>query len=29
MNSDAVAQGRMLARNGAVVMTSTNIITKP
>lgn len=28
MNSDAVAQGRMLARNGSVVMTSTNIITR-
>jgi hypothetical protein len=29
MNADAVAQGRMLARNGSVVMTSTNIINKP
>jgi hypothetical protein len=29
MNSGAVAEGRMLARNGTVVMTSTNIITKP
>ncbi len=29
MNSHATAVGRMLARNGAVVMTSTNIITKP
>jgi hypothetical protein len=29
MNSHANAQGRMLARNGAVVLTSTNIITKP
>lgn len=29
MNSGAVAEGRMLARNGAVVMTSTNIINKP
>jgi hypothetical protein len=29
MNSHATAQGRMLARNGAVVLTSTNIITKP
>lgn len=29
MNSNATAQGRMLARNGSVVMTSTNIITKP
>jgi hypothetical protein len=29
MNSGATAQGRMLARNGSVVMTSTNIITKP
>lgn len=29
MNSGAVAQGRMLARNGAVVMTDTNIIEKP
>ncbi len=29
MNSGATAQGRMLARNGSVVLTSTNIITKP
>ncbi|MES2543498.1 MAG: Ig-like domain-containing protein [Bacteroidota bacterium] len=29
MNSHATAVGRMLARNGAVVMTHTNIITKP
>ena len=29
MNSHAVATGRMLARNGSVVMTSTNIINKP
>jgi hypothetical protein len=29
MNSGAVAEGRMLARNGSVVMTNTNIITKP
>jgi len=29
MNSNATAVGRMLARNGAVVMTSTNIIIKP
>lgn len=29
MNSGATAKGRMLARNGSVVMTSTNIITKP
>ena len=29
MNAYATAQGRMLARNGAVVMTHTNIITKP
>lgn len=29
MGSHATAQGRMLARNGAVVMTDTNIITKP
>lgn len=29
MNSHATAVGRMLARNGAVVMTSTNIIIKP
>lgn len=29
MNSGATAQGRMLARNGSVVMTSTNTITKP
>jgi hypothetical protein len=29
LNSHATAQGRMLARNGAVVMTHTNIITKP
>jgi hypothetical protein len=29
MNSHATAEGRMLARNGSVVMTHTNIITKP
>ncbi len=29
MNSHATAVGRMLARNGAVVMTHTNIIIKP
>lgn len=29
MNSGATAEGRMLARNGSVVMTSTNIINKP
>lgn len=29
MNSGATAVGRMLCRNGAVVMTSTNIINKP
>lgn len=29
MGSHATAKGRMLARNGAVVMTHTNIITKP
>jgi len=29
MNSGAVAEGRMLARNGSVVMTNTNTITKP
>ncbi|MGB5005826.1 MAG: Ig-like domain-containing protein [Ferruginibacter sp.] len=29
MNSHATAVGRMLARNGAVVMTHTNIINKP
>ena len=29
MNSGAVAEGRMLARNGSVVMTDTNIINKP
>ncbi len=29
MNSGAVAVGRMLCRNGAVVLTSTNIINKP
>ena len=29
MNSHAVAVGRMLARNGAVTLTSTNIIIKP
>lgn len=29
MNANAVAEGRMLARNGSVVMTSTNIINKP
>lgn len=29
MNTNAVAEGRMLARNGSVVMTSTNIINKP
>ncbi|GHN03087.1 hypothetical protein WSM22_45760 [Cytophagales bacterium WSM2-2] len=29
MNSGAVAEGRMLARNGSVIMTSSNIINKP
>lgn len=29
MNTGAVAEGRMLAQNGSVVMTSTNTITKP
>lgn len=29
MNSGATAVGRMLARNGAVVLTNTNIIEKP
>lgn len=29
MNSGATAEGRMLARNGSVVMTNTNIINKP
>jgi hypothetical protein len=29
MNSGAVATGRMLCRNGAVVLTSTNLIYKP
>jgi hypothetical protein len=29
MNSNATAVGRMLARNGAVTMTSTNTINKP
>ncbi|MBK6266714.1 DUF3494 domain-containing protein [Marivirga sp. S37H4] len=29
MNSGAVAEGRMLARNGSVTMTDTNIIEKP
>jgi len=29
MNSGAVTEGRMLARNGSVIMTSTNIINKP
>ena len=29
MNSHATVTGRMLARNGSVVMTSTNIINKP
>ena len=29
MNSGATAVGRMLCRNGAVVLTSTNIINKP
>jgi hypothetical protein len=29
MNSGAIAEGRMLARNGSVVMTNTNIINKP
>lgn len=29
MNSGAVAEGRMLARNGSVVMTNNNIINKP
>ena len=29
LNSDAVVTGRMLARNGAVVLTNTNFINKP
>jgi hypothetical protein len=29
MNAYSTAQGRMLAQNGSVTMTSTNIITKP
>ena len=29
MNSGATAEGRMLARNGSVVMTNTNIINRP
>jgi hypothetical protein len=29
MNSGAKAEGRMLARNGTVILTSTNIITRP
>jgi methionine-rich copper-binding protein CopC len=29
MNTNATAEGRMLAQNGSVVMTSTNIINKP
>lgn len=29
LNSHATVQGRMLARNGSVVMTHTNIISKP
>ncbi|HEU4791641.1 MAG TPA: Ig-like domain-containing protein [Flavobacterium sp.] len=29
MNSHATVQGRMLARNGSIVMTHTNIISKP
>ncbi|MGZ0014916.1 Ig-like domain-containing protein [Yeosuana sp. AK3] len=29
MNSGAVAEGRMLARNGSVVLTNSNIITRP
>ena len=29
LNSHATVQGRMLARNGAIVMTHTNIISKP
>jgi hypothetical protein len=29
MGSHSTAKGRMLARNGSVVMTDTNIITKP
>lgn len=29
MNSGAQAEGRMLARNGSVVLTSTNIINRP
>jgi len=29
MNSGAVADGRMLAKNGAVVLINTNIINKP
>ena len=29
MNSGAVAEGRLLARNGSVILTNTNIITRP
>ncbi len=29
MNSGATAEGRMLCINGAIVLTSTNIINKP
>ncbi|MFC2086890.1 hypothetical protein ACFLSA_01840 [Bacteroidota bacterium] len=29
MNSGATATGRMLATNGAVILTGTNIINKP
>lgn len=29
MNSGATAEGRMLARNGSIIMTSTNTINKP
>jgi len=29
LNSGAITEGRLLARNGAIVLTSTNIINKP
>jgi hypothetical protein len=29
MNAYSVAEGRMLCQNGAIVLTSTNTITKP